>query len=224
MTEFTRDAASVLADLIATLTESTTAHALGCALLREDRHAATLRAADVSNLVEAALADGVTLAEQIAQRWGGNPDKIAAANGIPVEDSEADAGYGTTIVFAQYWTRPLGIILYGPAIDALDRRLQASCLGRLLGIDSTRAVFLAHELYHHFDETRAQTLCSRHRVPVLRLGRLRLTAAVAGMREVAAGAFAQYLLGLRFHPRLLDVAAVLWHRPELAGRMMRRVA
>ncbi len=55
-----------------------------------------------------------------------------------------------------------------------------------------------------------QTLCSRHRVPVLRLGRLRVTAAVAGMREIAAGAFAQRLLGLRFHPRLLDVAAVLF--------------
>ena len=91
-------------------------------------------------------------------------------------------------------------------------------LGRLLGIESARAVFLAHELYHHFDETRPQTLCSRHRVPVLRLGRLRLTAAVAGMREIAAGAFAQRLLGLRFHPRLLDIAAVCWQRPEVARR------
>ena len=135
---------------------------------------------------------------------------IAAANGIPVEDSEADAGYGTTIVFAQYRARPLGIDLYRPAIDALERRLQQSCLGRLLGIESTRAVFLAHELYHHFDEARPQTLCSRHRVPVLRIGRLRVTAAVTGMREIAAGAFAQRLLGLRFHPRLLDVATVLF--------------
>ncbi len=173
---------------------------------------------EISKLVEAALADGAALAEQVRQRWGDNADGIAAANCVPVEDSEADAGYGTTIVFAKYRTRPLGIVLYRPAIDALDRRLQQSALGRLLGIESVRAVFLAHELYHHFDETRAETLCSRHRVPVLRLGRLRLTAAMAGMREIAAGAFAQCLLGLRFHPRLLDIAAVCWQRPEVARR------
>ena len=179
-----------------------------------------LGAGEISNLVEAALVDGAALAEQIKQQYGDDPDRIAALNEIPVEDSEADAGYGTTIVYAEYRTRPLGIVLFRPAIDALDRRLQQSCLGRLLGIENARAVFLAHELYHHFDETREQPLCSRHRVPVLRLGRLRVTAAVAGMREIAAGAFAQRLLGLSFHPRLLDVAAVLWQRPELAARML----
>jgi hypothetical protein len=215
MTDLPSDAPGALADLIATLSESTTPHALGCAVLREDPHAAALRAAEVSALVEAALADGATLAEQVRQRCGDNPDGIAAANGVPVEESRADAGYGTTIVFAQYRTRPLGIDLYSPAIEALDRRLQQSGLGRLLGLENTRAMFLAHELYHHFDEARTQTLCSRHRVPVLRLGRLRLTAAVAGMREVAASAFAQHLLGLRFHPRLLDIAAFFWREPEV---------
>ena len=220
MTECPSDAASALADLIAAQSDSISPHALGCALLREDPHAAALGAGEISDLVEAALVDGAALAEQIKQQWGDDPDRIAAANDIPVEDSEADAGYGTTIVYAEYRTRPLGIVLYRPAIDALDRRLQQSCLGRLLGIENTRAVFLAHELYHHFDETREQPLCSRHRVPVLRLGRLRVTAAVAGMREIAAGAFAQRLLGLRFHPRLLDVAAVFWQRPELSARML----
>ncbi len=79
-----------------------------------------------------------------------------------------------------------------------------------------RAVFLAHELYHHFDEARVRPLCARHRLPLLRLGWLRLSVAVPGMREIAAGAFAQHLLGLHFHPRLLDIAAVtLWRQPAL---------
>ncbi len=222
MTECPSDAASTLADLVAAQSGSTTPHALGYALLREHPHAAALQTSEVSSLVEAALVDGAALAGKIKQQWGDDPDRIAAANAVPVEDSQADAGYGTTVVYAEYRTRPLGIVLYRPAIDALDRRLQQSCLGRLLGIENTRAVFLAHELYHHFDEAREQPLCSRHRVPVLRLGRLRVTTAIAGMREIAAGSFAQRVLGLRFHPRLLDVAAVLWHRPEAAGRMLTR--
>lgn len=220
MTGLSSVAANVLVDLIAAQADCVTPHALGCALLREDPPVARLGATDVSKLVDAALADGARLGEQISQRWGDDPDGIAAANRIPVEDSEGDAGYGTTIVFAQYRTRPLGIVLCRPVIDALDRYLQQSCLGRLLGIDGPRAVFLAHELYHHFDEARAQPLCSRHCVPVLQLGRLRLTAAAAGMRELAAGAFAQRLLRLRFHPRLLDVAAVFRQQPEVARRML----
>jgi hypothetical protein len=218
VSECPSDAANALADLIVVAqSELATPHALGCGLLREDSHAAVLSAAEISDLVEAALADGEALARQVRQRWGDNADGIAAANRIPVEDSEADGGYGTAIVFAQYRTRPLGIVLHRPPIDALEWQLQQSALGRLLDIQSVRAVFLAHELYHHFDETRSPTLCSRHRVPVLRLGRLCLTAPVAGLREIAAGAFAQRLLGLRFHPRLLDIAALSWPRLEAAA-------
>jgi hypothetical protein len=207
---------SGLARLVAACSESTTPLALGRELLREDPRVAALSALDVCVLVEAALADGTALAERAIERWGGDPEQIARANLIPVEDSEADGGYGATIVFAEYRTRPLGIVLYRPVIDALERWLQQSRLAKLLGIECIRSVFLAHELYHHFDETRAPTLCSRHRLSVLRLGPLRLTAAVAEMREVAAGAFAQRLLGLRFHPRVLDIAAVCWQRPEVA--------
>jgi hypothetical protein len=212
---------SGLADLIAARSESTTPLALGRGLLREDPRAAALSGRDVCALVEAALADGTALAERAIERWGGDPEQIARANSVPVENSEADAGYGTTMVFAEYRARPVGIVLYRPIIDALERWLQRSRLASLLGIECTRSVFLAHELYHHFDETRAQALCSRHRLPVLRLGPLRLTATVAGLREVAAGAFAQRLLGLRFHPRLLDIAAVCWHRLEGARRSPR---
>ena len=223
MTEVWSDAADALADRIAAHSDSISPHALGCALLREDSHTTTLRADEVSALVEASLADGAMLAEQVGQRWGNEPDAIAAGNAIPIADIEADGGYGTTLVFAQYRTRPIGIELYRPVIDALDQRLQQSRLGRALGVDRTRAVFLAHELYHHFDEARVRPLCARHRLPLLRLGWLRLSVAVPGMREIAAGAFAQHLLRLRFHPRLLDIAAVaLWRQPALEQALRRR--
>jgi hypothetical protein len=203
-----RNSVSALAGRIAARDPLISAHALGRALLCEEPHAARLGTAETSTLVDAALIDGAMLAEQIRQSWGEEPERIAAVNAVPVFDSDANAGYGTTLVFAHYQTRPLGILLYRPVIARLDSELRQSGIGRLLGIDSTRAVFLAHELYHHFDEARARPLCSRHRAPVLSIGRLRVTAAIAGMREIAAGAFAQQLLGSTFHPRLLELAAV----------------
>lgn len=189
------------------------AHALGCALLREDRLAASLSEREMRALTDTALSDGAALAGAVGHRWGRDPDAIAAANRIPVEDAATDAGYGTTIVFAQYRTRPLGIVLYRPAIDALDRRLAVRPLPGSFGCGGTRGVFLAHELYHHFDESRAAPLCRRHRVAALRLGPLRVRAPLAGLREIAAGAFAQRLLDLPFHPRALDLVAVRLRRP-----------
>jgi hypothetical protein len=192
------------------------AHALGCALLREDRLAASLSAGEVHALTGAALIHGADLADKVARRWSRDPDAIAAANRIAVEDVETDASYGTTIVFAQYRSRPLGIVLHRPAIERLDTQLSASGVQALWG-GNTRGVFLAHELFHHFDEALVAPLCRRHRVPVLRLGPLRITAPLAGLREIAAGAFAQYLLRLPFHPRVLDVIAASGFRREQAG-------
>jgi hypothetical protein len=189
------------------VTEFSDPRALGCALLCEDRLAASFSLQEMRALTDAALIDGSLLADEVGRRWGGDPDAVAAASRIPVENADTDAGYGTTLVFAQYRTRPLGIVLNRPAIAALDRQLRVSRLGSLLGIDGSRRVFLAHELYHHFDEERAAPLCSRHRVPVLRLGPLRVSAPLTGMREIAAGAFAQRLLRLPFHPRALDAVA-----------------
>jgi hypothetical protein len=183
------------------------AHALGCALLREDRLTASLAETELRTLTGAALVDGTALADEVRQCWGSDPNAIAAANHIPVEDTEDDAGYGTTIVFAQYRSGPPGIVLHRPAIDGLDRRLRACGLSELFGSDCTRNMFIAHELYHHFDEGRAAPLCSRHRVAVLRLGPLSVNAPLVGLREIAAGAFAQCLLRLPFHPRALDIVA-----------------
>jgi len=48
---------------------------------------------------------------------------------------------------------------------------------------------------------------------VLRLGRLRVSVPLAGLREIAAGAFAQRLLRVPFHPRALDLVAARMRQP-----------
>jgi hypothetical protein len=155
--------------------------------------------------VEFALEDACALAARVGRDWGSEPFAIAAGCALPVAQSEAEAGYGSTVIYAEYAVRTRAITLYMPAIRRLDARLAVDC-GPHLGVTQTAPIFLAHELYHHFDCLRgAGALLRRRRVSVLKLGRWSWTAGLNVLCEIAAGAFAQQLLGLRFHPRLFDV-------------------
>ncbi len=155
-------------------------------------------------LVDAALADGRFLAADVRSHLGPDPAFIAASCGVPVTDSGDEAGFGSTIVFAEYATRPPSITLYGPAIRRLDGKIAREGAVARLGIAETRSIFLAHELYHHFDCTRSEPLSRRHRVRIFGLGAWAWTSGLTSLGEIAAGAFAQELLGLSFHPKLLD--------------------
>lgn len=177
--------------------------ALAHGLLREDPQYARIPEADRDALVTMALAEGRTQAQAVRLRWGSDPDVIAGRCGVPVLDDDDGADYGTTVVFAEYFTRPARIVLHRPAIRRVDAVLDTQALGG----STTRSVFLAHELFHHLDCTGPQpSLARRHRVTVLALGRWRWTAGLSSLAEIAAGAFAQQLLGLPVHPRFCELA------------------
>jgi hypothetical protein len=113
---------------------------------------------------------------------------MAARLGVTVDEVDGDGGFGTVVVYADYMMRPPRVRLFMPAIAALDRRL-TNYPEPLAG--GTRPVFLAHELFHHWEELhpdRALRRLSRDR----------------RLPEIAAGAFAQELLGLKCHPEQLD--------------------
>jgi hypothetical protein len=138
---------------------------------------------------EAALAAGRAAAAELRARYGtGNPSEMAERLGIAVDEVEGDGGFGTVVVYADYMPRPPKVRLFMPAIAALDRRL-ADYPERLA--EGTKPVFLAHELFHHWEELHPDRA-------LLRLYRDRR------LPELAAGAFAQELLGLKLHPERLD--------------------
>ena len=183
------------------------ARALGLLQLRSDPQFPRIEPGRRHALVEAALAEGRLLAVEVRADLGPNPAFIASSCDVPVIDSESEAGFGTTVVFAEYATRPPSITLYGPAIRRLDARIVRENAVRL-GITGTRTIFLAHELYHHFDCTRSEPIGRRHRVKIFSLGSWTWTSGLTSLAEIAAGAFAQELLGLSFHPKLLDFLSV----------------
>ncbi|HVY04900.1 MAG TPA: hypothetical protein VHB46_02885 [Burkholderiales bacterium] len=181
--------------------------ALGLGQLRQDPQYPRIPVARHTQLVEAALADGRVLAAEVAANHGNDPEAIAVQCAIPVDRSERDAGYGSVVVHAEYVERPPRITLYVRSIAALARR----SVGTQTAVDQAalERVFLAHELYHHFDCARGEhRLARRHRVDIVRIGAWRWTSGLASLAEIAAGSFARELLGLPFHPVILDFLLV----------------
>lgn len=211
---------SLLAVVTAAL-PAATPEAIGMLLLRDDPQFARIDVGGAQPLVAAALEDGRRLASVIRLTCGVAPVVIAERNAVRlVEVSEAH-DYGTTLVYAEYTERPPQIRLFLPTIRALNRCLTDFELHRAMGLTDVAPVFLAHELYHHLDCLRdTDRLVARHRVPLLRLGPVHWTTGLVSLPEIAAGAFAQHLLGLRYHPKILDLITLFHADPRAALRMV----
>lgn len=181
---------------------------LGLLQLRQDPQYPRIPADRRGALVETALEDGRSLANRTRELWGDVPAIVAARCDVPVVHSEEDAGFGSVVVYADYASQPPSITLYLPAIRSLDRLL-AGHSARACEIGSTVPIFLAHELYHHFDCMRgSDRLARRHTVKIFGVGAWHWTSGLSSLSEIAAGAFAQQLLGLPFHPKILDLLLV----------------
>jgi len=169
-----------------------------------------------SALVEAAVSEGHARSESVSRDWGTDPWTIAQRLRVAVVESDADASFGSTVVFAEYVQRPPTITLYRNAIERTSRYLAAAREPSILDLEDSTPVFLAHELYHHLARMAPQPPFSRaYRVTLLRLGPWRWTSRVSSLEEIAAGAFAQTLLGLKFHPRLIELIGVQQDGGEL---------
>ena len=189
--------------------------ALGQALLREDPQYERIPVGHRVLLVEAALDDGRSVAARIARLWGSDPARIASRRNIPIVETDADGGYGSVVVYATYTSGPQRITLHRAAIARLSSFAQAHGsqfpmgLGMYvaaLDIAAIKSIFIAHELYHHFDCLRGNArLSRRHAVRIFSIGPWKWKSGLSSLSEIAAGAFAQRLMGLPFHPALLDV-------------------
>jgi len=186
-----------------------TARALGESLLAGDAMFQRIASGARPALVAAALSEGRTCAESLGADFGTDPWTIARRLGVAVVESDAVAGFGSVVVFAEYAGRPPTITLYRRAIERANLAVAAARQRGIVDREDYGPVFLAHELYHHLARTASPPPFSRsYRVKVVQLGRWRWTSRVASLEEIAAGAFAQALLGLRFHPRLIELISV----------------
>jgi hypothetical protein len=180
---------------------------LGLVMLEADPHARRLDRATQLSAVRAALADGAATATTLQARFPGlAPQEMARALGVPVEEIGDDPLVGSLWRFAEYRERPARILLYRRGLAPLT--VSGRLALRLIGRATPRDVFVAHELFHHAEAVRPETPIARRYQPTLfRIGGWHWRTGIAALSEIAAGAFAQTLLDLPCHPRVLDLIA-----------------
>jgi hypothetical protein len=202
-----------------------TPHTLGHDMLANDPVAADLPAEARRSLVSAALDDGTAVGAMLNLQYPGRgPEAVATALGVRIVETHDDPFAGPFWRHADYRARPPEIRLFATALAALDGLMANPEIACLVGVRRSAPVFVAHELYHHVEATRAEPrLARRHAVARLRIGAIRLAAPVLALSEIAAGACAQAMLGLPHHAAILDLLA-LSHVPLRAtgGAALRR--
>jgi hypothetical protein len=186
--------------------EGASPEALGLLMLEADPHARRLDRATQLAAVSDALADGIAAAGNLRARFpASRPEQIARELGLPVETTDDDPLVGSIWRFAEYRPRPPRIVLYRRGLSPLEHARAA----RLLGQASPQDVFIAHELYHHIETTRPEApIARRYRPTLFRIGSWHWRTGIAALAEIAAGAFAQSLLDLPWHPKVLDFVVV----------------
>jgi hypothetical protein len=196
---------SWLAQLVATPAEN-----LAFAMLEADPHARRLDLAAQFAAVRDALADGAATAKALRERFPDlAPHEIARELRVPVEATDGDPLVGSIWRFAEYRQRPARILLYSRGLAPLDRTVAGRLAVRLLGHATPQEVFIAHELFHHAETIRSDTpIAQRYQPTLFRIGGWHWRTGIAALAEIAAGAFAQSLLDLPCHPRVLDLVAL----------------
>jgi hypothetical protein len=183
---------------------------LGLVMLEADPHARRLDRAAQLSAVRDALADGAATAKSLRRRFPDlAPHEIARELDVPVESTDDDPLVGSLWRFAEYRERPARILLYSSGLAPLDRAVASDLAMRLVGPATPRDVFIAHELFHHAEAIRPETpIARRHQPTLFRIGGWHWRTGIAALSEIAAGAFAQALLELPCHPRVLDLIAL----------------
>lgn len=196
---------------------------LGQLILRADPQFFRLTADESAEAVREALGLGARYAEQLAAEQGArDPSSIAASLGIQVELSDETARYGNILQYAEYRSRPLRIKLYRKSMEGTNRLLEDPQVSDVLGLSDVAAAFLAHELFHHMDNLPNRVPAKRVRqVLTMKLGPWRLHSGLVTAQEIAAGSFAQALLRLPFHLKLLDLLAIYAESPTRAAEWVR---
>jgi hypothetical protein len=182
---------------------------LGVLMLKSDLHAARLDDRAQRTAVIDALADGAATASDLRKRFPGlSASLIAGELQVTVASTDDDPMVGSIWRFAEYRPRPPHILLYARGLAPLEQALARAPAARLLSEATLEDVFVAHELYHHVETTRAETpIARRHQATLFQVGKWRWRTGIATLAEIAAGSFAQALLELPCHPKVLDFVA-----------------
>ena len=196
---------------------------LGYLILKFDPQFHRLSPDEAREVVQAALELGAQQAEAVAAEHGTrDPFTLCQRMGIRVDTSDDPCRYGSILQYAEYRSRPPQVRLYRKAMEGANRLLSDPRVAKIVGMVDVSEAFLAHELFHHLDNLPNHLPAKQVRqVTTMRLGPWTLRSGLVSAPEVAAGSFAQTLLRLPFHLKLVDLLAIYAESPTRAAEWVR---
>jgi hypothetical protein len=206
------------AEILVACLDAASPDALARLMLMQDPVAAPLALERQHRMVRAALEAGDSVGVTLRSRHHGMaPEAIARALGVMILETQEPSWAGPFLRYADYRSNPPEIRLFRKTLGWLDLLLAQPGVGNVLGIHRVSSVFVAHELFHHIEATGNEpSLARRHAVTRLRVANWRLRAPVLMLSEIAAGACAQAMLSLPYHPAILDFVALSQAAPRIA--------
>lgn len=165
-----------------------------------------------------ALECGQEYGGRVMREYGSrDPETIAKAMGMkvsyPTYPEKTDR-----VLFAEYRV-PDTICIYMDAVKKGKKFLEDPEIREVLTdrLDISR-LLLAHELFHHVEETCKKEIYTKtEKIRLWSLGPVHNDSAIIALSEIAAMAFAKELTGIPYAPYVMDVFLVYGYSPQEAS-------
>lgn len=173
--------------------------------LKQDEMYPEIRPNQIMSYIEGALACGRQAGDQYD--YVGNLARLmdlvlqSGAKVVFVDEKKRD---GEQLIRAQYEPKPPIIYIYRPSIEQMERFFLKS--GYRIQQEDLIALHVCHEWFHHLEETETgRTDQKLPKVTVRKVGPVSFKRSIEKTREIAAHAFTQTVMDLKWYPMLLDV-------------------
>lgn len=173
-------------------------------------------------LVSGALDCGAGVAKTLLDDFGGKrPSEIAEQLGLRISEINMS---NTKLVLSTYDHDAKLISLNAAMLDVIVRKKEKYGLSVLLGPFSPTEIAVAHELFHHVEESDDSLFTKKFRIILWNFGPLVHKSTVKSAEEIAAMACAKELSRLSFNPLLLDAIFLQGMAPGQAQQWFYRLA
>lgn len=186
----------------------------GYYLFSQDPLKAKVSQEDKKRIIQESQESGRALSRELKEVYGKQTiDEYIHLLGLKVERKESNSGMDY-IYFGTY-KQPNQITLYMENIKKGEELIQKE---KITDFNSTAIedIVLAHEIFHHFQETRKDHYVNTNKITLWSLGKFEYKSTLVAQAEIAGMAFAKDLLSLGFSPNVLDVFLLYPHDQTLA--------
>jgi len=170
----------------------------------------------IHDIISCTLKIGEYAAKFFLNKYSPDPEKLAEALNIKIlKNDTSENKIGPIYIFSEYRSSPPTIIIYSKAMQELKSIINKHNLNTYLKVDDPTPIFIAHEIFHHLEETMIGNVGQVFKIKIFSIGPFRKTLGINVLSDITAYHFAKKLLNLQFPPALLPYLILI----ERQGRV-----